>query len=77
MRRAEDSISFVRLERCFQDFKSSFSQSFKSSLKKVVSSCTTHCELITIDKCGHYPSLEQPTILNNVLSKVCDNVFAI
>ncbi|WP_055447837.1 alpha/beta fold hydrolase [Lacinutrix mariniflava] len=46
-------------------------------LKKVVNACSIHCELITIDKCGHYPSLEQPKILNTTLSKVCDNVFAI
>lgn len=44
-------------------------------LDKVVQACSNNCELITIENCGHYPSLERPMEFNEILLKIIDDII--
>ena len=44
-------------------------------LKAIVKACSNNCELIMIENCGHYPSLERPEEFNKVLFKIIAEVF--
>ncbi|HET8964400.1 MAG TPA: alpha/beta hydrolase, partial [Chitinophagales bacterium] len=44
-------------------------------LDKVVQACSNTCELITIENCGHYPSLERPMEFNEILLRIIDDVI--
>ena len=44
-------------------------------LIKIQKECAGDCELILIDNCGHYPSLEQPKEFARIIETVCSKVF--
>lgn len=44
-------------------------------LKQVVADCHGTCQLIELDECGHYPSLEQPEQFTNQIIKIANTVF--
>lgn len=44
-------------------------------LNALQNDCADNCEIIEIDNCGHYPSLEQPELFNRAILKICKTVF--
>lgn len=44
-------------------------------LKKIQKECAGNCELITIDECGHYASLEQPKKFAEIIASICLKIF--
>jgi len=39
--------------------------------------CSTNCQIIKIDDCGHYPSLEQPENLIEIIDDASKSVFSL
>lgn len=44
-------------------------------LEELYKKCNGRCELISIDKCGHFPSIEQPEEFLKIMAKIVDEVF--
>ncbi|AFL81429.1 putative hydrolase or acyltransferase of alpha/beta superfamily [Aequorivita sublithincola DSM 14238] len=44
-------------------------------LKKLCEQCGESCTFISIENCGHFPSLEQPTEFNKAIAKIANQVF--
>jgi pimeloyl-ACP methyl ester carboxylesterase len=44
-------------------------------LDEVKSNCIGDCEILEIDECGHYPSLEKPVEFCNAIKKIAVKVF--
>lgn len=44
-------------------------------LEAVKNTCSNTCELIYIDECGHYPSLEKPKEFSMAINRMIQNIF--
>lgn len=44
-------------------------------LQDVKNQCHAKCDIIEIDNCGHYPSIEKPQEFNQILKNIAQDVF--
>ena len=44
-------------------------------LEFIQKSCATNCQLITLDNCGHYPTIEKPKEMIEIINKAILTVF--
>lgn len=45
-------------------------------LEKIQQSCLGNCEMITLNNCGHYPTMEQPNKMIRIINKASKKVFS-
>ena len=47
----------------------------RSYLDQIKNECRINCELIEINDCGHYPSVDRPLEFNRIIEEICKNIF--